>query len=136
MVGLELLTGLRAPDCRVATEQAGSAAAPGLVDLLRAATDPDPDRRPPDATAFRRRLAALGVPPVADRDDPDAPAVFEQLSTSARAEPTAEPGPQAFSERPARRWVPRTAGAEAALPWVLLAVALACAVAAVWVLRG
>jgi eukaryotic-like serine/threonine-protein kinase len=75
VVTWELLTGSRppeplpssrrrtsgqAPRRRLPTEVAGIS--PRVVDVLEAALDPEPDRRPPDAQAFARALLAADAP--------------------------------------------------------------------------
>ncbi len=117
MVGLELLTGLRPPQCLDAARDRDDA----LTALLLTATSDAPDDRPATIAELRRRLRALDLPPFATPADPDGPFVFDHF---AEAPPQVDP----VAAEPARTDRRRQAGA------ALLAVALLCLIAAAVVL--
>lgn len=122
--GLEMLTGVPPPAAFAEARDLphGSPEA-ALADVLLAAADPDPARRPPDAATLAARVRALGL------GDPeggeDGPEVFEHVVLPEPA-PTPRPTPPTTPTPPAASRPPRrTTG----LLLVLLGVALVVAAA-------
>ena len=123
MVGLELATGLRPPECLDAARKTGPD--DPLIELLLSAVAEDPSKRPAGAVEFRSRLAALDVPGFVAATDPDGPFVFDHFAEPP-TEPPADPASPPAPPQPVDRT--RLAG------MALLLVAAACLVAAVAVL--
>ena len=92
MVGLEMVTGLRPPQCLDAARTAPPAGQEALVALLLAAVADDPHARPDSAAQLRSRLAALELPPFGVGSQDDGPYVFDHVADEPRLPETA-PGP-------------------------------------------
>jgi serine/threonine-protein kinase len=80
MVGLELVTGLRPPQCLAVARTTPPAGQEALVALLLDAVDDDPGARPDGAAQFRSRLAALDLPPFVACSRDDGPYVFDHVA--------------------------------------------------------
>lgn len=116
MVGLELVTGARPPQCLDLARQAADETQQPLVALLLGAVADDPDDRPATATELRERIARLDLPPFPDPPDPDGPFVFDHFASPAGLASTEATG--------SARQPGRVTGI------VLMCIAVACLVAA------